>query len=88
MFYTYVLLSIKSNRLYVGYTENLKERLKEHNSGQGGSYSEKNKPFILIYYEAFLAKSDAIVQEKFYKSGYGREVLNGKIINSLTISRH
>ena len=83
MFYTYVLYSPKSKRLYVGYTEDLKQRLNEHNEGIGGNYSNKNKPFKLVFYEAFLAKEDAIKQEKFYKSGYGREVLKDKLIKSL-----
>jgi putative endonuclease len=68
MFYTYVLYSKKSKRLYTGFTSNLKRRLLEHNGKQGGVYSKKNAPFSLIFYEAFLAKQDAIDQEKFYKS--------------------
>ena len=83
MFYTYVLYSLKSKRLYVGYTEDLKQRVNEHNKGIGGSYSNKNKPFKLIFYEAFLSKKDASKQEKFYKSGYGKEVLGEKIEKSL-----
>ena len=83
MFYTYVLFSLKSKRLYTGSTDNLRRRIREHNSGSGGSYSSKNKPFVLIFYEAFLSKSDAFKQEKFYKSGYGREVLKEKIKDSL-----
>jgi len=83
MFYTYVLYSLKSKRLYTGYTEDLKQRIKEHNNGIGGNYSNKNKPFRLIFYEAFLSKEDATSQEKFYKSGYGREVLKTKVEKSL-----
>lgn len=88
MFYTYVLYSLKSKRLYVGYTENLKQRVNEHNKGIGGNYSNKNKPFKLIFYEAFLSKEDASKQEKFYKSGYGREVLKEKIEKSLKIIKN
>ena len=82
-----VLFSLKSKRLYVGYTDNLKRRLKEHNTGNGGAYSKKNAPFVLIFYEAFLSKKDASKQEMFYKSGYGREVLNSKIDASLASVR-
>jgi putative endonuclease len=79
MYYVYVLLSTKTNRLYTGYTENLRRRFQEHQSGNGGKYTTINKPFKLVYYEAFLEKKDATKQELFYKSGYGREVLNQKI---------
>lgn len=84
MYYTYVLYSLKNKHLYTGSTKDLKQRIKEHNSGQGGTYSKNNRPFILVHYEAFLAKKDAQKQEKFYKSGYGREVLQDKIADSLS----
>ncbi len=83
MFYTYVLYSLKNKRLYTGYTDDLKQRINEHNKGIGGNYSSKNRPFKLIFYEAFLSKEDASKQEKFYKSGYGREVLKAKVEKSL-----
>ncbi len=33
-YYTYVLLSLKDNKQYIGSTRNLKERLSKHKSGQ------------------------------------------------------
>jgi len=83
MYYVYVLMG-RNKRLYTGYTSDLRRRLKEHNSHKGGDYSKKNGPYMLIFYEAYLEKDDAIKQELFYKSGYGREVLNGKIGGSLS----
>ena len=83
MYYVYVLYSLKSKRLYVGQTEDLKQRVKEHNDGIGGRYTSNNRPFVLVFYEAFQAKVDAQTQERFYKSGYGREVLKNKIKYSL-----
>ena len=83
MYYSYVLISTKTKRLYAGSTEDLKRRLNEHNTGIGGKYSSKNGPYKLIHYEAFLSKTDAIKQEHFYKTGYGREVLKEKLKNSL-----
>ena len=85
MYYVYVLSSLKTKRLYTGSTSDLKQRLKDHNSKSGGKYSSKNCPFKLIYYEAYLSKTDALKQELFYKSGYGREVLISKIENSLRL---
>ncbi len=79
MYYTYVLFSLKSKRKYIGSTNNLKQRFKEHNLGIGGKYTRDNRPFKLIYYEAYLNKKDSQGAEKFYKTGYGREVLNGKL---------
>ena len=75
MWYTYILQSIKNKSLYVGVTNNLVRRFKEHNQGIGGEYTKNNKPFKLIFYEAYLKKEDAYRAERFFKSGYGREVL-------------
>jgi len=62
MFYFYVLKSKKDNKLYFGYTDDLRNRLKKHNSGYVKSTRER-LPFILIYYEAYLSKSDAMGRE-------------------------
>ena len=58
MFYTYLLLSKKDHKLYTGYTGDLRNRFKEHNSGR--NFSTKNRgPFDLIYYEACMDEEDA-----------------------------
>ncbi len=78
MFYTYVLKSKKNGRLYVGSTDNLKRRFSEHNAGLGGKYTKDNRPFEIEYYEAYTSYDLARKAERFYKTGYGREVLKGK----------
>ncbi len=74
MYYIYILLSIKDKNLYVGFTQNLERRLEEHNNNKNFS-TKSRKPFKLIYYEALPTLEEAIVREKFYKSGRGHEVL-------------
>ena len=81
MFYTYVLVSLKNKRLYTGCTSDLKRRFKEHNEKRGGIYTSDNSPFELIFYEAYLNRKDAFKAEKFFKTGYGREVLKDKLEN-------
>lgn len=84
MWYVYVLKSCRNRRNYTGITKDLKQRFREHNSGIGGHYSSRNRPFRLIYYEAYIDKRDAASAEMFYKTGYGREILNGKLKNYLS----
>ena len=79
MFYAYVLKSQKNFRNYIGSTENLKQKIHEHNIGTGGKFTSLNRPYKLIYYEAYLNKKDAQRAEKFYKTGYVREILKGKL---------
>ena len=83
MWYVYALQSEKNKRLYIGFTSNLKRRLREHNEGVGGVYTKKNGPFKMIFYEAFNDKQDAARDERFFKTGYGREVLKDKLKDTL-----
>ncbi len=71
MFYVYVLRSQKDQKLYTGYTNDLKRRISEHNSGENFSTSPRT-PFALIYYEAYINRNDAKNREKFLKTGWGR----------------
>ena len=86
MYYTYILQSLKNNRLYVGSTSDLKRRFKEHNTGIGEEYTKKNRPFRIVFYEAYIRKEDAEKSEKFFKTGCGREVLKDKLSNYFNYS--
>lgn len=83
MWYFYTLESLKNGIWYKGYTDDLRRRMDEHNRKSGGKTTRSNGPFKLIYYEAYLNKSDAAKAEKFYKTGYGREIFKGKLENYL-----
>ena len=62
MFYVYVLKSKADGSIYVGYTDDLKRRLVEHNKRR--NRSTKNKaPFQLVYYESYGAQADAKYRE-------------------------
>lgn len=81
MFYAYCLESLKNRKLYIGYTHDLRTRLKEHNDKHGSDFTSKNGPWKLIFYEAHVNEQDARKMELFYKSGYGREILKDKLKN-------
>ena len=78
MFYVYVLMSLEDKKLYIGCTENLKNRMKAHNSGQV-ELTRKRLPVELIYYEACLDKKDAFHREKYLKTTYGRRYLRNRL---------
>jgi putative endonuclease len=84
MFYVYILEHTKDKSWYIGYTEDLKRRLKEHQSNKGSrTTSLKNGKYKLIYYEAYLNKTDALGREKYLKSGSGRKYLQKQLKNYL-----
>ena len=74
MYFTYVLLSKKDNKLYIGYSANLKQRLEKHLTGKVQA-TKNRRPLILIYYEAYLNRADAKGREKFLKGGSGQKYL-------------
>ena len=83
MCYVYVLKSQKYKRIYIGFSSDLKKRIKEHNSGKTKS-TKYGAPWELVYYEAFFSKKDALKREaglKNYGSAFG--FLKRRIKNSL-----
>ena len=58
MFCVYVLKSDKDDKLYIGYTDDLRRRFEEHNKGKEKS-TNLRKPFKLVYYEAYFSQKDA-----------------------------
>ena len=73
-FYTYVLESLKDGNRYIGYSNNLRRRLEEHEKGL--NFSTKFRlPFKLIYYEASLNQNDAKRRERYLKTSLGRTFL-------------
>jgi len=80
MYYVYVLESLKDGKLYVGYSNNLKRRFNEHNTGRV-RITRNRRPFKLIYYEAYRNQQDATRREKYFKTGWGRTHLKKVLKN-------
>ena len=79
MFYTYILQSLSTkDELYIGYTNDLKRRFKEHNQKQNFS-TKRYAPWKLIYYEASLSQIDAERREKYLKTTHGSRMLRKRI---------
>lgn len=82
-FYVYILKSLQSNWIYVGFSKNLKQRYEEHNSG-GCTSTSRYKPFELIHYEAYRNKKDAKRRELYLKTTKGKTTLKTMIKEYLT----
>ena len=69
--------------MYIGSTDDLKRRFKEHNSGTQKA-TKGYAPFKLIYYEAYVSKKDALIREKALKH-HGSVIghLKKRVVNSL-----
>jgi len=77
MYYVYIIKSIKyKKQIYIGLTDYLERRLKEHNIGMNIS-TRRYLPWKMIYYEAFSSVIDARLREKKLKD-YGNSLLELK----------
>jgi putative endonuclease len=67
MAYVYILVAIPNfNISYIGWTYDLKERVKKHNNGQGAKFTRGRK-WKLVYYELLKNKSAALKRENALK---------------------
>ena len=79
-FFVYMLISNHNNKVYsyVGYTNNIKKRLLDHNRSKGAKYT-KGRFWSIIYKKKYLTKSKAMKEEYILKKN---RYLRKKIINN------
>ncbi|MFZ2188769.1 MAG: GIY-YIG nuclease family protein [Candidatus Moraniibacteriota bacterium] len=66
-FFVYILRSIKDNKLYIGQTNNLEDRLLRHNAGKVTT-TKNRRPFAMVHKEEYLSRAEAMQREKYLKS--------------------
>jgi len=75
MNYTYIL-RCSDGTLYTGWTNDLDKRLAYHNAGKGAKYTKSRLPVVLIYYEEFQTKEEAMAREYRIKKMKRKQKLN------------
>jgi putative endonuclease len=71
MYSVYVLQHTETKQHYIGRTNNLRQRLEQHNASQTKSTHRTSGEWILIYAEAYRSKEDAVKREARLKQ-HGR----------------
>jgi putative endonuclease len=71
-------LEQKLRKRYVGVSEDVLMRLRSHNS-RGNRFTSGGIPWVLIYKEYFDTRKEALIREKFLKSGAGRSWLDKNV---------
>jgi putative endonuclease len=75
-YFVYILKSKKNGKRYIGFTsKDVEIRLLEHNQGNT-TWTRNNGPFVLLKFEEYLIKQEALKREIFLKSGQGRKYLD------------
>ena len=83
MYYVYVLYSRNYEKIYVGFTFDLEQRLLSHNQLSKKGWTINFRPWIIIDTEEFNCKPEAMIREKQLKSASGREWSWEKIRNKV-----
>jgi len=68
-------LECEDDSIYVGQTENIEERWKQHASGKGAEWTKRHPPVRLVHWEEFDSLQAAVNREKELKTGFGRKWL-------------
>ncbi|HBK33682.1 TPA: excinuclease ABC subunit C [Candidatus Uhrbacteria bacterium] len=80
MFYVYIIQSMDfPKQFYTGFSENIEERLDEHNKGKS-VHTNKFKPWKMLYYCAFENKKKALDFERYLKTASGIAFRNKRLI--------
>src|SRR5690606_33708953 len=75
MFTVYALYSEKYNKIYIGVTSNIQQRMRSHNQlGKKGG-TVRFRPWVIVYTEEFQDKQLALKREKQLKTAKGREFI-------------
>ncbi|MCL1986521.1 MAG: GIY-YIG nuclease family protein [Firmicutes bacterium] len=75
MWYAYAILC-DDGSIYKGHTDNIERRYKEHSDGLGAKHTKNTSR--LIYVKEFSTQSEALIHEKYLKTGNGREMLKAE----------
>ncbi len=73
-YYVYVLYNLPKNFIYIGFSEDLRQRVISHNKGENKS-TKAYVPLELIHYEAYRNMTDAKRRELYLKSNKGKTTL-------------
>ncbi|OGY45051.1 MAG: endonuclease [Candidatus Buchananbacteria bacterium RIFCSPHIGHO2_02_FULL_38_8] len=74
MYYVYVIKSQIVPYIYVGISDNLSRRIRQHNKGYNKT-TRPYKPFTVLLVEEYSSRIEAHQREKYLKSGCGKELL-------------
>jgi len=80
MYFVYVLRSEVNRNLYKGYTQDLEQRVDQHNRGRTKS-TKAFVPWTLVYWEEFIDAIDARKREKYFKTAAGRRFIKKVLLD-------
>jgi len=84
LYHVYLIVS-ERDEVYIGYSQNLRQRLAQHNSGH--NRSTRARQWTLVYAESFLSEEDARNRERRLKQdGRARYQLYKRVARSRQVA--
>jgi putative endonuclease len=74
-YFIYVLFNYSHQRFYTGSSSDPYKRLKSHNDPRNRGWTRRFTPWVLIHIEKFNNKHEALLREKWLKTGAGRKFI-------------
>ncbi len=84
MYLVYVMYSENFDKIYIGMTSNLEQRLLSHNELSKKGWTIKFRPWKIVYKESFKSKQEALKREKELESFRGREFIRNQILGKIS----
>ncbi len=89
MFHVYILKNPRG-QLYIGHTDDLDRRLREHNDPAGkehlGKFTHKNGPWSLVWSESHTSRSSATLREREIKSWKSARLIRERLLRGKSFS--
>ncbi len=76
----YILYAPVHERLFVGVTSSLTDRMKAHNSNNPEDWTSVYKPWTLVHMELFNEPEEASQRERFFESADGEAYVKDNIL--------
>ena len=73
-YYFYIIYSKQGNRFYIGHSNDVKERLRRHNSNHKG-FTGKYSDWEIVYCEVYPDKTSAYAREREVKGWKSRRMI-------------
>ena len=67
MAFSAYLLRCADGRYYAGHSDALEHRLAQHNAGEGGDFTARRRPVVLVWSESFATRDEAFAAERRVK---------------------
>jgi putative endonuclease len=87
MYYVYILVCLRSGHSYVGQTDHLIRRFRMHCEGGTRTTREKLIEPVVVYWESFSTRPEAVRRERYFKNGAGHRLKRSLIESALPLFR-